>query len=211
MEVNQKDRFPQSMVKLMVSWANNSFKREFSVHKSFLCHYSPYFSKLLENTKITEIKVEDDFFDTFGIFVHWLYYQDLGSFETIPDFDSLCMVWKLAERFSVPSLQNCAVDGLHKVVESDDFSIHARVFSSNWESIFEIATEARSDVLRILLRDIMVVTKDTDVLERILVFADREMIKESFTRRVARESNPDVNGLGKPSDYYVPIPASQTG
>ncbi|PVH78676.1 hypothetical protein DL98DRAFT_634008 [Cadophora sp. DSE1049] len=209
---------PQSMIKVAVTPPKNPTlsgppsllsKTEFSVHKSFLCHYSPYFSKLLESADQIEIKIEDVCPVEFGVFVHWLYYQELKSLEALPDFYGFCKLWNLAEKLSVLALQNCAMDHLHKSVHIDDCEL--TWLSVYWKGALAIAAQTQSDKLRRLMRDIMVTTTELSALKKILKYASGEMIKDALYHRAGREIIPNIfKGLGPVSDYYVPISTVKT-
>ncbi|KAH7403727.1 hypothetical protein BKA64DRAFT_722409 [Cadophora sp. MPI-SDFR-AT-0126] len=204
---------PQSMIKIVIESTETSAasglpiepETEFNVHKAFICHYSPYIAKTLTKPEQIEIRIDDSSPKAFGIFVHWLYYQNLGSLEGDPDFYLLCEVWMLAKRFWVPKLQNMVMDSLHKVAEDNDSEGVIRV---NDESGF--VAHSWSDELKNFLLDMMVTTKIPSVLEQLCKYVSKDMVKDAFLARVFRELEGNATGLGPASDYYVPDLATET-
>ena len=113
---------PQEIVKVTVHASSEGIKDEdethhqtFPIHKGHICHYSPFFDAAFNGTfaeaetqmvELYEVKPE-----TFGIFVNWIYTQDIFSEGgEIPNVQGLVHLWLLADRLLVPSLQNKALD-----------------------------------------------------------------------------------------------------
>jgi hypothetical protein len=137
------DRNPQPVVTLLVSFkpapkdssevnkvatvANQQTGRPssrlFTIHKDFLCFYSPFFASAFngpykEGKTQTMILDEIDL-EAFGMFVYWLYQRKLPThtvdFEDV-DLVHLANIWILGDRFLIPSLQNNAACRIHTLI-----------------------------------------------------------------------------------------------
>ena len=93
-------------------------EQTFSVHKSFIVHYSTYYNAVFnghfsegqtQSVKQYPISVE-----SFGIFINWLYSQKIEVEEgTSPTAKELINVWILADEKLIPSLQNQVIEALN--------------------------------------------------------------------------------------------------
>ena len=101
------------MVTVNVTGVNNRRYESFSIHKNFICHYSPYFNAAFNGSFI---EGETQSLDmeanprVFSVFVNWIYSQKLEE-EDIEDLDSDAQfqLWILADRLLVPKLQNATM------------------------------------------------------------------------------------------------------
>lgn len=93
----------------------------FDVFKEFLTYYSPYFRTAIENSK-SPMFIPGPFSfdkttpDVFGIFVWWLYTQDLQDKATgkNPSSSLVAKLWIMGDLISAPKLQNAAIGLLHE-------------------------------------------------------------------------------------------------
>jgi len=98
-------------------------KKTFSVHKSFICHHSPFFraafnSDFVEGSTQT-MKLDDAESSIFALFLQWLYTQNLTLEEVeqnkAEEFEggscqlSLTCLWIMADTFLIPRLKNKAI------------------------------------------------------------------------------------------------------
>jgi len=97
--------------------------RLFTIHKDFLCFYSPFFASAFngpykEGKTQTMTLFEIDL-ESFGMFVYWLYQRKLPThtvdFEDV-DLVYLANIWILGDRFLIPSLQNNAAFRIHTII-----------------------------------------------------------------------------------------------
>lgn len=85
--------------------------KEFQIHKSFLCFYSPYFKAAL-NSPFTEGKNQAVDLDemcpvAFSMFINWVYTQRIERSDKLDITMNNCIeLWILAERLLIPKLQN---------------------------------------------------------------------------------------------------------
>ncbi|KAF7876338.1 hypothetical protein EAF04_001431 [Stromatinia cepivora] len=99
----------------------------FHVHKTLICHYSPYFKAKFNHPVSKENGVQSaDIRHTskepFGRFIEWIYTQELRdtsnskmdewSDEEEESAEGLIDLWILADDIQVPGLQNLAIDAL---------------------------------------------------------------------------------------------------
>jgi hypothetical protein len=99
---------PQAFVTILASG------QEYIVHKQLITFYSPFFDRafngaFLEGQTQTMTLGEEIPVDIFGLFVHWLYTQQLCHTGLEPrslELMELAQLWTSAGRFLVPKLQN---------------------------------------------------------------------------------------------------------
>lgn len=89
---------------------------KFSIHKDFICHYSPFF-KAAFNSNFKEGQTQEITLDVdeiaFGVIANWFYTQKiLDTSGKVPLQSVLARVWILADRFLIPVLQNQVMDCL---------------------------------------------------------------------------------------------------
>ncbi|PVH71818.1 hypothetical protein DL98DRAFT_89832 [Cadophora sp. DSE1049] len=113
---------PQEIVKVNVHACSEGVKDEdethhqsFPIHKNHICHYSSFFDAAFNGNFAEARSQEVDLYEvkpeTFGIFVNWIYTQDVVSEDgEVPNVHGLIHLWLLADRILVPSLQNQAID-----------------------------------------------------------------------------------------------------
>ncbi|TVY90520.1 hypothetical protein LAWI1_G006819 [Lachnellula willkommii] len=102
---------PQTMVKVNVSFKADDEKQEFLVHKEFICYYSPFFDTAFnggfEEGVTQSIDILSVYPQVFGLFVHWLYTQNVVQDQhNEPPTRDLVDLWLLGDRFLIPRLQN---------------------------------------------------------------------------------------------------------
>lgn len=107
---------PDTTVKINVSLKEDT--KEFLIHKSFLCFYSPYFKAALNDSfkegESQSVVLEDMCPVAFAIFANWLYFQRIECANDDELTHENCLeLWLLAERLIIPRLQNEAMTALH--------------------------------------------------------------------------------------------------
>ncbi|CZS88317.1 uncharacterized protein RAG0_00039 [Rhynchosporium agropyri] len=136
--------------------------KRYFIHKAFLFFYSPFFTVWSTNTKSTDVIVlEGISHEAFGIFVHWIYYQDLKSLDITPSFNDMIRAWNMSASIGVPVLQNSAMDWLHEEAFIDSLTKNKQEI--HWGEIFKTANQAASTALLDFLRDLLVATKDNQL------------------------------------------------
>jgi hypothetical protein len=119
----------QEMVEITVGTEN---LQTFTVHKSFICHYSPYFEAAFNNNqslfvegKTQRMTVPNISPDVFGLFVKWIYYKKVtDNSNKPPSTFQLVTLWIQGARFRTPGLQNIALKSLfgkHFCTEAPSF------------------------------------------------------------------------------------------
>lgn len=83
----------------------------FQIHKTHLCHYSPFFDAALNGNFIESKTQEVELYETdpkiFGILTNWLYTQDItNEHGDTPGEVSRILLWIMADRLLVAPLQN---------------------------------------------------------------------------------------------------------
>lgn len=116
-------------------------KEPFKVHKNYICFYSPYFDAAFNGSfsegQTQELDLEETEPKTFGIFVNWLYTQQIVNEEgAIPRSSTLIDLWILADKILVPSLQNQTLKLLEQCRKED-----GRLSSSSFHRAYESTTE----------------------------------------------------------------------
>ncbi|KAH7333112.1 hypothetical protein BKA65DRAFT_40143 [Rhexocercosporidium sp. MPI-PUGE-AT-0058] len=113
---------PRTIVKVNVHTCSDgtidndeTHHQSFPIHKNHICHYSAFFDAAFNGNfaeaESQEVQLYEVMPETFGIFVNWLYTQEIMSEDgEAPDIRSLVHLWLLADRILVPSLQNQAID-----------------------------------------------------------------------------------------------------
>ncbi|KAG9245420.1 hypothetical protein BJ878DRAFT_541309 [Calycina marina] len=106
-------RGPQEMITVAVRSPSTNALEQFTIHKSFVDHYSPYFTTLHPvldrdgRPRIPEFETEPNVFT--GL-VHWIYTQTVKDIESpsLPklSIEFLVGLWILAEQCAIPKLQN---------------------------------------------------------------------------------------------------------
>lgn len=81
------------------------------MHKDFICYYSPFFRAAFNSPFIEGQTQTMEFTDTnpyiFGLFVRWIYSQDLKGCQENPELAPyLVELWILADIALIPQLQN---------------------------------------------------------------------------------------------------------
>ena len=108
----------------IVTLVAGSEKRQFSVHRGLLCHYSPYFQAALNGrfreAQTKSLELEDDS-DLIEWFVHWLYHQRITPDppHDDPSPSRLFRLYTLAQMFLVPQLQNHVISVIHRKTVAD--------------------------------------------------------------------------------------------
>lgn len=119
----------------------NALSNAIYIHRSILCHFSPYFRSQLQQpwappaaknlqTKsgvevcvklpsvMTSIKLPKDLATTeevFSIFVRWMYTSTFSdTFGSSPDAGLLIQLWVFAHRIEVPECQNTCIEEVEK-------------------------------------------------------------------------------------------------
>jgi len=100
-------------------------KRQWSVHRNLLCHYSSYFEAELIGNEVPKAKrpgdkqrldLPDDDPKGFELFVKWLYQGQLEDVSELPeegkyDYSVSChKLYMLCDRFDLPSLKNLSIN-----------------------------------------------------------------------------------------------------
>jgi hypothetical protein len=106
----------------IVTFAIGPAKKEFVIHKSFVCHTSTVL-KAVFNSNFAEGQtqryvLEDTTEAAFRHFSEWVYTRNIywdGKIKDDPISSILPRVWVLAEKFLVPKLQNRVVDLIEEV------------------------------------------------------------------------------------------------
>ncbi|TAQ87867.1 hypothetical protein B7494_g3805 [Chlorociboria aeruginascens] len=93
--------------------------QQFTVHKSFIVHYSPYFAAAFEfkaeNGDDTSVVYKDATPEAFGLFVSWIYSKSIrGPNNEDPSLADLIDLWILAGNIQIPELQNVAIVDIRK-------------------------------------------------------------------------------------------------
>lgn len=84
----------------------------FTVHKSFLCHHSPYFASALAFVNLTDTGVTQtlDTYDVdhevFGMLLHYLYFQRVEMDRANWRMDISVKLYIMGERYKMPAMQN---------------------------------------------------------------------------------------------------------
>ncbi|KAE9376493.1 hypothetical protein N431DRAFT_332001, partial [Stipitochalara longipes BDJ] len=96
---------------------------KFTIHKDFICFYSPFFASAFNSpykegqTQVMSLYEIDP--EIFGMFVSWIYQRKLpthtAKFEDV-NLIHLAKLWILGERFLAPALQNNAICRMHTIV-----------------------------------------------------------------------------------------------
>jgi len=103
-------RNPHTVVAITIC-SPDGRKETFHVYKDFICYYSPFFRAAF-NSPFREGQTQTmEFTDThpviFGLFVLWLYSQDLDGYNDKPELaPNLVKLWILADIALIPRLQN---------------------------------------------------------------------------------------------------------
>lgn len=112
--------------------------KSFPVHKSFICHYSPYFDTLLNcnsEPEIDSVAFEADPL-VFNLFLEWIYTQKLPRMDDNAVDDNsylLAHLWILAEKCEIPALQNQVIKRLSILYRSQP-NIDAAIFDIVYRS-----------------------------------------------------------------------------
>ena len=108
-----------------------SSRQKFVVHKSFLCHHSPYFQKSLngqfQEAQTGVVNLDDVDIHAFGLFVDWLYTGQTNEAKTKPSkgkitWEEATELWILADYLQIPTLQNHTVKMILEKNEEQDIS-----------------------------------------------------------------------------------------
>lgn len=119
-------------------------KETFTVHKLFICQYSPFFDAAFngdfEEGATQELDLPDTDPSAFSILVDWLYTQRVTPIQSDgdenPELTRLIKLWILADRFLIPRLQNETLAAMHAL---DDEKQSLRSFS--WMYAYDNTTE----------------------------------------------------------------------
>lgn len=175
----------------------------FNVHKEVICFYSPYFDSVfngpfIEN-EMQSIAVYKINSERFGMFIHWLYRQNLDfEEETYTRHNNLAELWLLARRFNISKLQN---DVIGKIVGFSECPL--------WIGFaLKIAYEDANGCK--LLREALVacaVVMDLaqTLVEAVPVQALKDIIDALQKQNVKLKAGEAIPPL-RASDYYVPVP-----
>jgi hypothetical protein len=119
---------PQSIVNIAVSKAPHT--QTFHIHKDLLCYHSAFFARALKwfNGRVVEGKTQTMVLENveasvFGLMAYWLYAQDIEDeecedavgniYQQQQSATQLARLWLLAERFTIPRLQNKIISILY--------------------------------------------------------------------------------------------------
>ena len=105
------------MVAIIVTDPKTKESETFTVHKKFICHYSPYFDAAFNGNFIEGVTQKSEIEGhpaVFSAFVSWIYTQKLEKdvVDTLRHRD-LYFFWIMADRFMVPRLQNQIMENLY--------------------------------------------------------------------------------------------------
>ncbi|PVH71819.1 hypothetical protein DL98DRAFT_89834 [Cadophora sp. DSE1049] len=114
-------------------------KQSFQVHKNYICHYSPFFDVAFNGPFVEGQTQELDLTETspfiFGTFVNWLYTQKIiNRTGKLPSCLSLSVLWILADKLLVPSLQNQALSLLNARRVLDGTRLDSTMFNYVYEN-----------------------------------------------------------------------------
>jgi BTB/POZ domain len=189
-------------------------KETFIIHKELICHYSPFFSVAFNsNSKYAEgatqtMKLPDVDVENFGLFVQWVYNQqiDLDPKERDANILPLAKLWTLAERFLITKLQNKIMDKLRVLVEFAE--------SQNLKDFLHYAYESKQkSPLKRLAVDRMAWTTtaqalSTWILDEHLPEGMLVDIVMSLKRDHVHGKVGEGKGLGDAKGYYVEAKAA---
>lgn len=189
---------PQSIVTVVILQTRYPYERaKFSIHKAFLCYYSPFFDRIFNGpVETTEFKLEAVNKAMFATFIHWVCSQVVqgGNDVALKDFGTIVDLWKTAEIFEVPELQNKLMDMLYLDPFSD-------VVHCDWGTIEKF----KIDVPKRLIFDRLAIMDDRYLFDAaieklpVLILLDFTKLLKDF--QLGRRLE-----VGLVSDYYVPVP-----
>ncbi|KAF8859757.1 hypothetical protein BDZ45DRAFT_725098 [Acephala macrosclerotiorum] len=115
---------PTSIVTVNVRKNEDGEYETFRVHSNYICHYSPFFQAAFnggfEEADKQELNLEDTNPLAFGVFVTWLYTQNIcrdsedAMKNDITWYSVLIDLWILADTILVPRLQNQTLEDIDK-------------------------------------------------------------------------------------------------
>ncbi|KAH9210162.1 hypothetical protein DL95DRAFT_413204 [Leptodontidium sp. 2 PMI_412] len=151
---------PQTVVKIVLIQIEFPITKVFTIHKSFVCHYSPVFKKIFEDplNETHSLRLGRSQIAAFSHLVHWLYYQTIQG-EDGTTLTSLQLFWlrNLAVRFDIISLENIVIDKLHEFLAGDNWSVN---YYSILKSAFHPVTNHPWHAARKMLVDVLAATRD---------------------------------------------------
>ena len=72
--------------------------------------------------------------EVFGLFIHWIYYQDIPNEPTQPGYLlNVARLWVMAQRFLIPRLQNAAIQILNRGFYLGIYTGHQSLAPFLWE------------------------------------------------------------------------------
>lgn len=175
--------------------------QKFMVHKSYAVAYSQ-FLRAAFNGKFVEgqtqtMTLEDVEIETFGLFVHWLYFQkvEMGSFVRI---QALARLWVLAGRCLISRLQNEVMSVLVRYLQGP-FWFHR---STILYSFAVYAYDSNNNELKMLAIDALGrVDAESDVLQKFWATFRQDILLDTMI--VLKERAPkEIKDLTE-SDYLV--------
>ncbi|CZR54723.1 uncharacterized protein PAC_04607 [Phialocephala subalpina] len=112
-------------------------EQKFVIHREYVCHYSPVLKAAFNSNFIEgqtgEYRLDDITHGTFNLLVQWLYHQKVDLAHLKSGFNekndlailteeklNLFQLWVLADKFSIPGLQNCVVDHIREGANLND-------------------------------------------------------------------------------------------
>jgi hypothetical protein len=112
------------MVTVNVGEGDN--RKVFKIHKKFAVYHSRVFKTAFDGnfaeSETQSIDLDDVDTEVFGLFVQWLYTQDLRSVDKdYPMGDLLIKLWVLADRLIAPKCQNSTVCAIEARLRRDKF------------------------------------------------------------------------------------------
>ncbi|CZT42004.1 uncharacterized protein RSE6_01830 [Rhynchosporium secalis] len=177
-------------------------KKKFSIHKEFLVHYSPYFASALAQSQLDSLIVESVNHAAFGHFVHWLYHQNLDMVEQTSTLVTQVNIWQLGQRFSISSLQKCAMDVMHALAPRNltlGFGLGCHL-----SHIFEVAASAHCEDLESFLCEVLVKTKQRAVFSVLIKHAGVKLAQRVAMGLKDQDDSSIALDLSPASDHYIP-------
>lgn len=117
---NTQDRKPGlEFVDILVGPTEEAFH----IHRELICHHSPYFKTVIDNAKSVggkdkEIKEPAIDEDVFGLFNHWIYFQQIETAPASLTIMLLTRLWTSAGAWKIPALQDQVIRILSKMMKN---------------------------------------------------------------------------------------------
>lgn len=190
-------------MKVTISKSSISFGgelQEFQVYKSFLCRQSPFFAAAFEGAfqegQTQSMTLEDVGADEFGMFLHWIHLRKLPHTQGYAQSaEKLMKLWKLADRFLIPQLQNVAIRGLHLIVRTGTGSSHFKAMVENCEG---------SPTLHTFVVDALLACKKDQLHDDALQAMKPEMMMELIGSLKSRQAGQEIF-MPPATKYYMEV------